>query len=466
MHCAPGSWPGRWRAGRGAATSPGPVPGATISSMPASSIVARRTVTPGIDRLLTVDRRLIAGRRVGLVCNPASVDATLTHTADRLHEDPDITLAALFGPQHGFRSDVQDNMIETPHVEDCRRRVPVFSLYSDTREPTPDMLEGLDVLVINLQDVGTRVYTYIYTMANCMRAAARRGLPVVVCDRPNPIGGEDVEGACLDESVELVCRSVSDPDAPRHDDWRARAPVQRRVRHRRPPRGRHARRVAAIDVLRRDGSSLDHPVAEHPDARQRYRLSRRRPHRRHEAVGGPRHDAAIRAHRGAVDRRRAAGGGDERRADCQASTSGRCSSSRRSRSMPASRAVAVRSTSSIDVRFSRCALPWSSSTSSAAKIRRGLRGESPLTSTEHDKEPIDILYGSDRLRRALNDGGSVAALVESWRADEERFRRQREPHLLYQLRQRYTRPWSFRRQAKRRVTPGSPSNPASKLRIR
>ncbi len=165
--------------------------------MPVSSIVGRQVVTPGIDRLLTVDRRLIAGRRVGLVCNPASVDGRLTHTADRLHADPDVTLAALFGPQHGFRSDLQDNMIETPHGEDRRRQVPVFSLYSDTREPTADMLAGLDVLVIDLQDVGTRVYTYIYTMANCMRAAARRGLPVVVCDRPNPIGGDEVEGACL-----------------------------------------------------------------------------------------------------------------------------------------------------------------------------------------------------------------------------------------------------------------------------
>ena len=165
-----------------------------------SSPVGRQIVTPGIDRLLTVDRRLIAGRRVGLVCNPASVDASLAHTADRLLEDPDVTLAALFGPQHGFRSDLQDNMIETPHGGDCRRRVPVFSLYSDTREPTAEMLEGLDVLVVDLQDVGTRVYTYIYTMANCMRAAARHGLPVVVCDRPNPIGGDAVEGARLRRS--------------------------------------------------------------------------------------------------------------------------------------------------------------------------------------------------------------------------------------------------------------------------
>ena len=81
-------------------------------------------------------------------------------------------------------------MIETPHGRDARRRVPVYSLYSETREPTAEMLTDLDVLVIDLQDVGTRIYTYIYTMANCLRAAARHGVRVIVCDRPNPIGGD------------------------------------------------------------------------------------------------------------------------------------------------------------------------------------------------------------------------------------------------------------------------------------
>ncbi|HVG84250.1 MAG TPA: DUF1343 domain-containing protein, partial [Vicinamibacterales bacterium] len=109
-----------------------------------------------------------------------------------------VTLGAIFGPQHGFRSDVQDNMIETAHAEDAERRVPVYSLYSDTREPTPEMLAGLDVLVIDLQDIGARIYTYVYTMANCLRAGARLGLPIIVCDRPNPIGGVAVEGPMLD----------------------------------------------------------------------------------------------------------------------------------------------------------------------------------------------------------------------------------------------------------------------------
>jgi uncharacterized protein YbbC (DUF1343 family) len=108
-----------------------------------------------------------------------------------------VRVGAIFGPQHGFRSDLQENMIESPHEKDARRRVPVYSLYSETREPTADMLAGLDALVIDLQDVGTRIYTYIYTMANCLRAAGRHGLPVIVCDRPNPIGGLAVEGPML-----------------------------------------------------------------------------------------------------------------------------------------------------------------------------------------------------------------------------------------------------------------------------
>jgi uncharacterized protein YbbC (DUF1343 family) len=119
--------------------------------------------------------------------------------------DPEINVAALFGPQHGFRSDVQDNMIETPHAEfeaGPRKRVPLYSLYSDTREPTAEMLRDLDTLVIDLQDIGTRIYTYMYTMANCMRAARTHQIKVIVCDRPNPIGGLEVEGITLEPGNE------------------------------------------------------------------------------------------------------------------------------------------------------------------------------------------------------------------------------------------------------------------------
>jgi uncharacterized protein YbbC (DUF1343 family) len=153
------------------------------------------SVTLGSTRLLASAR--LKGRKVGIVSNPASVDAGFTHITDALAQAPDVTLGAIFGPQHGFRSDVQDNMIETPHGNDCRRRVPVFSLYSETREPTAEMLRHVDVMVIDLQDIGARIYTYIYTMANCLRACARHGVDIIVCDRPNPIGGVEVEGPML-----------------------------------------------------------------------------------------------------------------------------------------------------------------------------------------------------------------------------------------------------------------------------
>jgi uncharacterized protein YbbC (DUF1343 family) len=149
----------------------------------------------GSERLLASSA--LDGLRVAVVCNPASVDHGLVHIADRLAAHPRARLRAIFGPQHGFRSDVQENMIETAHGRDDRRRVPVYSLYSEAREPSAEMLREVDVLVIDLQDVGTRIYTYIYTMANCLIAARKHGVKVIVCDRPNPIGGTAVEGPML-----------------------------------------------------------------------------------------------------------------------------------------------------------------------------------------------------------------------------------------------------------------------------
>lgn len=157
-------------------------------------------VTLGSERLF--DSGALRGRRVGVVANPASVDGAFRHVVDRAASAPGTTLAAVFGPQHGFRADLQDNMIESPHASDGRRRVMVYSLYSETREPTADMLAGLDALVVDLQDVGARIYTFVHTMANCLRAAARHGVKVYVCDRPNPIGGVAVEGPMLEPGFE------------------------------------------------------------------------------------------------------------------------------------------------------------------------------------------------------------------------------------------------------------------------
>lgn len=155
-------------------------------------------VTVGLESLLTQKSNLLKGARVGLVCNQASVDHNFQHAADLFHAHSDINLTALFGPQHGSRGDVQDNMIETEHAVDRLTQKPVYSLYSETREPTEEMLKDVDILVFDMQDVGCRIYTFNYTMANCMRAAGKFGKKVIVCDRPNPIGGVAVAGNVLE----------------------------------------------------------------------------------------------------------------------------------------------------------------------------------------------------------------------------------------------------------------------------
>ena len=153
-----------------------------------------KRIRPGIEVLVNDKFASLSGQRIGLVCNQASVFPDLRHVADIFSEHPDLDLTTLFGPQHGIRGDVQDNMIETDHTIDSRTGIPIYSLYSETREPTEKMLENVDTIVFDLQDVGCRIYTFVYTMANCMRAAKKYGKRVVVCDRPNPIGGLKVEG--------------------------------------------------------------------------------------------------------------------------------------------------------------------------------------------------------------------------------------------------------------------------------
>src|SRR6266850_6720545 len=158
----------------------------------------RKRIMLGVEKLLQQQIHLLRGARVGLVCNQASVDHGFRHAADLFHEHPDIDLTALFGPQHGIRGDVQDNMIETGHAIDKKTGLPIYSLYSETREPTEEMLRDVDIIVVDLQDVGTRIYTFVYTLANCMRAAKKFGKKVIACDRPNPIGGTKVAGVVLD----------------------------------------------------------------------------------------------------------------------------------------------------------------------------------------------------------------------------------------------------------------------------
>src|SRR5258705_2841636 len=134
--------------------------------------MSRRPVLLGLEKLLG-EHNSLRGARVGLVCNQASVNHQFQHAADLFHRHKDISLTALFGPQHGIRGDLQDNMIETDHTIDRQTGRPIYSLYSETREPTESMLSNVDVIVFDMQDVGCRIYTFNYTMSNCMRAAPK-----------------------------------------------------------------------------------------------------------------------------------------------------------------------------------------------------------------------------------------------------------------------------------------------------
>ncbi|HXJ07975.1 MAG TPA: DUF1343 domain-containing protein [Burkholderiales bacterium] len=157
----------------------------------------------GIDRLLEDAklRKPLAGRRVALLAHPASVTADLTHSLDALAALRDLKLAAAFGPQHGLRGDKQDNMVESPDFGDPLHGIPVFSLYGKVRRPTAQMMDAFDVLLIDLQDLGCRVYTFITTLRYLLEAAAQRGKSVWVLDRPNP-AGRPVEGLRLEAGWE------------------------------------------------------------------------------------------------------------------------------------------------------------------------------------------------------------------------------------------------------------------------
>jgi uncharacterized protein YbbC (DUF1343 family) len=392
--------------------------------------VSPAVVSLGIDQLLDTDRALIAGNRIGLVCNPASIDAKFRHTADRLRDDAEMALAALFGPQHGFRSNLQDNMIETPHDRDARRQVPVFSLYSETREPTAEMLKEIDVLVVDLQDVGTRVYTYIYTMANCMRAAARHGVRVVVCDRPNPIGGEAVEGGVL------------------RDPWTSfvgQFPIPLR----------HGMTIGELARLFNDafgiGCALD--VVPLGGWRRSMYFDQTGLPWVIPSPNLPTLDTAI-VYPGAVmfeGTMLSEGRGTSRPFELVGAPwidGERLADAMNALGLPGVhfRPVFFEPTFHKHARETcggcqphvtdRTAFePVRAAVELIAEFRRQDPGrfawKQPPYEYEHDKQPIDVLYGSDQLRVTVDRGGDVSALVRSWEPEEEAFRRLRQPFLMY-----------------------------------
>jgi uncharacterized protein YbbC (DUF1343 family) len=155
-----------------------------------------------IDHLTGLWPKAFHGARVGALLHPASISAKIEHSSQILerHNGKLFRINAYFGPQHGFLGQTQDNMIEWKSYEHPRLRIPVYSLYGEQREPTREMLHDLDVLLVDLQDVGARYYTFIWTLYLCMRACEKQGIDVVVLDRPNPINGLTTEGPVLDSN--------------------------------------------------------------------------------------------------------------------------------------------------------------------------------------------------------------------------------------------------------------------------
>ena len=151
----------------------------------------------GAEVLLDDQMKLLKGKKVGLITNPTGVDQNLNSIVDLLYSHKDVELTALYGPEHGVRGSAQAGEYVEYYIDD-KTGLPVYSLYGQTKKPTPEMLENVDVLLFDIQDVGTRFYTYIYTMAYAMEAAAEQDIPFIVLDRPNPQGGEKVEGPVLD----------------------------------------------------------------------------------------------------------------------------------------------------------------------------------------------------------------------------------------------------------------------------
>ena len=169
-----------------------------VSFIAGNVLQAENTVRPGIEVLRDRGFDVLKGKKVGLVTNPSGVDSRLKSTIDILHEAPEVDLVALFGPEHGVRGDVYAG----GKVEDAKDEatgLPVHSLYGSTRKPSPEMLEGIEVMVYDIQDVGVRSYTFISTLGLVMEACGERGIEVVVLDRPNPLGGNKIEGCVVED---------------------------------------------------------------------------------------------------------------------------------------------------------------------------------------------------------------------------------------------------------------------------
>jgi uncharacterized protein YbbC (DUF1343 family) len=392
--------------------------------------MTQRQIKLGLEKLLEEQSHLIRGAKVGLICNQASVDHDFRHAADLLHEHPDVDLRGLFGPQHGIRGDVQDNMIETEHAVDPQTGLPIHSLYSETREPTESMLEDLDVLVFDMQDVGCRIYTFAYTMANSMIAARKFGKKVIVCDRPNPISGQHVEGNVLE---------------PRHASFVGQFAIPTRhamtLGELAKLFNEHFGLSCDLDVVKMDGWERSHwldqtdapwvmpspniptldsatvfPGTVHFEGTQ---LSEGRGTTRpFELVGAPYIDPEEYARR--LNEREFPGVYFRScifRPTFQKHAGISCGGVQvhvldREKFEPVITGITM-------VKIAYDLYP------------KEFRWKEPPYEYVYDRNPFDVIAGTSSIREAIEAGGSIEAIEETWKVDLEAFRQVRENHLLY-----------------------------------
>ena len=385
-------------------------------------------VRSGLERLLARPGRL-RGKRIGLVANPTSVTADLTHAAAALHRAQAFRLEALFGPEHGIWANAQD-LVEVDDGRDPLTGLPVHSLYGKTRVPTPDMLRGLDAVLFDVQDVGARYYTFAYTMLHVLEACAAAGVVVVVLDRPNPLGGEVVDGNVLD-------------------------PEYRSFVGLHPLAARHGLTVGELARLFRAERRLDVDLEVVPMQGWRRRMhfedtglpwvlpspnmptvdtafvypggcliegtnlsEGRGTTRPFELVGAPWLDPWVLARD--LERERLPGV--------------------RFRPLfftPTFQKHAGRPCGGVQVHVvDRDRFPAFLAYLLLVHHARGQDAKSfawrdPPYEYELVRRPFDILCGTDRVRRTIEDGASPRALVPEWRRETAAFRRRRAPHLLY-----------------------------------
>jgi uncharacterized protein YbbC (DUF1343 family) len=385
-------------------------------------------VVPGLQRLL--DRpEPVRGLRVGLVVNPSSITPDLEHASVALSGRRGVRVTALFGPEHGIAADAQD-LVEVGHSRDRETGLPVYSLYGETRVPTPEMLAGVDAMVYDVQDVGSRYYTFVYTMLHVMGACARERKRVVVLDRPNPIGGDAVDGNVLDPAYRSFVGMH--PLAVRHGMTAGELALLFREElaldvdlHVVPMKG--WRRAMAYEdtglpwVLPSPNIPTVDTAFVYPGGClvEGTNLSEGRGTTRpFELVGAPWLDAHALAR--ALDEERLPG-----------------VSFRAAAFTPTFQKHAGEPCHGVQVHV-RDRRRFPAFLTYLLLIHHARRQDparfawrDPPYEYEHVRLPIDILCGTDRIRKAIEAGVSPKRLVPAWRTERAAFRRRRARHLLY-----------------------------------